>query len=78
MSFLPIAVFLTSVTGGLRALQQEKAKLAFTFPGVKGEKEDVRLKKEKGGVNTHEEVICHLLRNRISEVSVLHLMPKIL
>lgn len=49
VSFLPIAVFLTSVTGGLRALQQEKAKLAFTFPGLKGEKEDVRLKKEKGG-----------------------------
>lgn len=49
MSFLSVAVLLTSVTGGLRALQQEKAKLAFTFPGVKGEKEDVRLKKEKGG-----------------------------
>lgn len=54
MSFLSIAVFLACVTGGLRALLQEKARLAFTSPGLKGEKEDVRLKKEKGGVNTHK------------------------
>ena len=36
-------------------MQQEKAKLALTSPGLKGEKEDVRLKKEKGGVNTYKE-----------------------